>query len=118
MQLDVRVGAALRLKRETDERKARERELRAEKEFTAAILEHSCDGIAVTAPDGEIVFASPGAKRRFAPSGVSWTRRLPGARQRVNYPCRAVRAGAACSVAPMPMQSSSSTQRHGLGRSI
>lgn len=67
-ELSVRVGAALRLKRETDERMARERELRAEKEFTAAILEHSCDGIAVTAPDGEIVFASPGVERLF---GVS-----------------------------------------------
>jgi|GEM_PF-1334298 len=64
-ELAVRVAAALRLKRETDERKARERELRAEKEFTAAILEHSCDGIAVTAPGGEFIFASPGMQRLF-----------------------------------------------------
>jgi serine phosphatase RsbU (regulator of sigma subunit)/CheY-like chemotaxis protein len=70
-ELAVRVAAALRLKRETDERKAREREIRAEKEFTAAILEHSCDGIAVAAPSGEFVFTSPGMERIFGyPAGT------------------------------------------------
>ena len=64
-EMAARVEAALRLKRETDERKARERELRAEKEFTAAILEHSGDGIAVAAPSGDFVFCSPGMERIF-----------------------------------------------------
>ncbi len=70
-ELAVRVAAGMRLKRETDERKARERDLRAEKEFTAAILEHSCDGIAVSAPDGRFVFCSPGMERIFGyPTGT------------------------------------------------
>ncbi|QLA17298.1 SpoIIE family protein phosphatase [Desulfolutivibrio sulfoxidireducens] len=69
-ELAVRVTGALRLKRETDACKSRERELRAEKEFTAAILEHSCDGIAVAAPDGAFVFCGPGMERIFGyPAG-------------------------------------------------
>ncbi len=70
-ELAVRVAAGLRLMRETDERKARERELRAEKEFTSAILEHSGDGIAVVAPGGGFVFCSPGMERIFGyPAGT------------------------------------------------
>jgi len=65
MELLSRVAAALRLKLETDERKAREWELLREKEFVSVILENSYDGIAVAGKDGRFTFKSPGMERIF-----------------------------------------------------
>jgi len=65
LELLSRVDSALRLKQAIDERKAREREIKAEKEYIAAILEYSHDGIAVVGPDGRFTFVSPGMERVF-----------------------------------------------------
>lgn len=65
LELLARVGAALRLKLETDERKAREWDLLCEKEFVSVILENSYDGIAVVGKDGVFTFVSPGMERIF-----------------------------------------------------
>lgn len=65
LELLSRVAAALRLKLETDERKAREWELLREKEFVSVILENSYDGIAVADRDGRFTFISPGMERIF-----------------------------------------------------
>jgi PAS domain S-box-containing protein len=65
LELLARVDSALRLKRATDERKARERDLQNEKEFIAAILEYSHDGIAVVGCDGRFRFVSPGMEHIF-----------------------------------------------------
>jgi phosphoserine phosphatase RsbU/P len=64
-ELLARVDSALRLKHATDERKARERDLQNEKEFIAAILEYSHDGIAVVGRDGRFRFVSPGMEHIF-----------------------------------------------------
>ena len=64
-ELIARVDSALRLKQAVDERKARECELKNEKDCIAAILEYSHDGIAVAAPDGRFTFVSPGMERIF-----------------------------------------------------
>lgn len=72
-ELIARVEAALRLKAATDERKARERDLQNEKEFIAAILEYSHDGIAVVARDGRFLFVSPGMERIFALPADTYT---------------------------------------------
>ena len=61
----ARVASALRLKQAIDARKAREREIREEKDRIAAILEYSHDGIAVVNPDGRFAFVSPGMERVF-----------------------------------------------------
>ncbi len=61
----ARVASALRLKQAIDARKAREREIREEKDRIAAILEYSHDGIAVVNPDGRFGFVSPGMERVF-----------------------------------------------------
>lgn len=64
-ELLARVNSALRLKRATDERRAREHDLQAEKEFITAILEYSHDGIAVVGRDGRFRFVSPGMEHIF-----------------------------------------------------
>ncbi len=64
-ELLARVDSALRLKRARDQRLSRERELKREKEFIAAILEYSHDGIAVAGRDGRFLFVSPGMERIF-----------------------------------------------------
>ncbi len=64
-ELAARVSSALRLKQAVDARKARERELRDEKDRMAAILEYSHDGVAVAGPDGRFSFVSPGMERVF-----------------------------------------------------
>ena len=65
-ELLARLDSALRLKRAIDQGKARERDLHEEKEFIAAILEYSHDGIAVVGRDGRFRFVSPGMERVFA----------------------------------------------------
>jgi len=72
-ELLARVDSALRLKRATDERNARERDLQNEKEFIAAILEYSHDGIAVVGHDGQFRFVSPGMERIFALPADAYT---------------------------------------------
>ncbi|MEA4857311.1 MAG: SpoIIE family protein phosphatase [Solidesulfovibrio sp.] len=64
-ELAARVGSALRLKQAIDARKARELELRDEKDRMAAILEYAHDGIAVVGPGGRFTFVSPGMERVF-----------------------------------------------------
>ena len=73
LELLSRVDSALRLKQAIDERKARERELQAEKEYIAAILEYSHDGIAVAGPDGRFTFVSPGMERVFGLPADTYT---------------------------------------------
>lgn len=65
-ELLARLDSALRLKRAIDQNKARARDLQDEKEFIAAILEYSHDGIAVVSRDGRFRFVSPGMERVFA----------------------------------------------------
>jgi PAS domain S-box-containing protein len=72
-ELLARVDSALRLKQATDERKARERELQAEKDCIAAILEYSHDGIAVAGRDGRFTFVSPGMERIFGLPADTYT---------------------------------------------
>lgn len=72
-ELIARVDSALRLKRAIDERRARERELREEKEFVSAILEYSHDGIAVVGRDGRFRFVSPGMEQIFALPADAYT---------------------------------------------
>jgi PAS domain S-box-containing protein len=72
-ELLARVDSALRLKLAIDERKARERELKAEKEYSAAILEYSHDGIAVAGPGGRFTFVSPGMERIFGLPADTYT---------------------------------------------
>jgi PAS domain S-box-containing protein len=72
-ELLARVDSALRLKAATDCRKAREREIKAEKEYSAAILEYSHDGIAVAGPGGRFTFVSPGMERIFGLPADTYT---------------------------------------------
>ncbi|EHJ47645.1 putative PAS/PAC sensor protein [Solidesulfovibrio carbinoliphilus subsp. oakridgensis] len=72
-ELLSRVDSALRLKQAIDERKARERELKAEKDGIAAILEYSHDGIAVLGHDGRFTFVSPGMERIFGLPADTYT---------------------------------------------
>ncbi|MHC1790164.1 SpoIIE family protein phosphatase [Solidesulfovibrio sp.] len=72
-ELLARVDSALRLKKAVDERKAREREIEAEKAYIAAILEYSHDGIAVTGPGGRFTFVSPGMERIFGLPADTYT---------------------------------------------
>lgn len=72
-ELLARVDSALRLKQAVDERKARERELQAEKDCIAAILEYSHDGIAVVGRDGRFSFVSPGMERIFGLPADTYT---------------------------------------------
>jgi PAS domain S-box-containing protein len=72
-ELLARVDSALRLKAAIDARKAREGELKAEKEYIAAILEYSHDGIAVAGPDNRFTFVSPGMERIFGLPADTYT---------------------------------------------
>lgn len=72
-ELLARVDSALRLKLAIDERQARERELKAEKEYIAAILEYSHDGIAVAGRNGRFTFVSPGMERIFGLPADTYT---------------------------------------------
>ena len=72
-ELLARVDSALRLKLAIDERKAREQELKAEKEYSTAILEYSHDGIAVAGRDGRFTFVSPGMERIFGLPADTYT---------------------------------------------
>ncbi len=50
---------------DVSERRKMEQDLKKEKAFIAAILEHSYDGIGVTTNDGAVKFLSPGMERLF-----------------------------------------------------